>query len=192
VSLRASNQLLEVETSALRFGLQETRQFLEQEAHVRPLADDVALLHGKTEGRPAAIRIAASTSPPQDFGRYIRNLSGAQRTTGAYLAHMLDGLPANLGRFMLRTAILDRLSAPLCEAARELAIAPETVKSHVKQIFTKLGVETRAQAVSRAQSLGLLRTQPARSSNGNRFLLHVAQWAVAAASANRPAKSTNR
>jgi LuxR family maltose regulon positive regulatory protein len=44
--------------------------------------------------------------------------------------------------------------------ARELAIAPETVKSHVKHIFTKLGVEKRAQAVSRAQSLGLLRTQP--------------------------------
>jgi LuxR family maltose regulon positive regulatory protein len=45
--------------------------------------------------------------------------------------------------------------------ARELAIAPETVKSHVKHIFTTLGVEKRAHAVSRAQSLGLLSTQPA-------------------------------
>jgi LuxR family maltose regulon positive regulatory protein len=45
--------------------------------------------------------------------------------------------------------------------ARELAIAPETVKSHVKHIFTTLGVEKRAQAVSRAQSLGLLSTRPA-------------------------------
>jgi LuxR family maltose regulon positive regulatory protein len=41
------------------------------------------------------------------------------------------------------------------EIARSLAIAPETVKSHVKHIFTKLGVEKRAQAVSRAQSLSL-------------------------------------
>jgi LuxR family maltose regulon positive regulatory protein len=45
------------------------------------------------------------------------------------------------------------------EIARALAIAPETVKSHVKHIFTKLNVEKRAQAVSRAQILGLTGTQ---------------------------------
>jgi LuxR family maltose regulon positive regulatory protein len=45
------------------------------------------------------------------------------------------------------------------EIARNLAIAPETVKSHVKHIFTKLNVEKRAQAVSRAQTLGLAGTQ---------------------------------
>jgi LuxR family maltose regulon positive regulatory protein len=45
------------------------------------------------------------------------------------------------------------------EIARALDIAPETVKSHVKNIFMKLGVEKRAQAVTRAQSLGLVRTQ---------------------------------
>jgi LuxR family maltose regulon positive regulatory protein len=44
------------------------------------------------------------------------------------------------------------------EIARNLAITPETVKSHVKHIFTKLGAEKRAQAVARAQSLGLLTT----------------------------------
>jgi LuxR family transcriptional regulator, maltose regulon positive regulatory protein len=42
------------------------------------------------------------------------------------------------------------------EIARILSIAPETVKSHVKHIFIKLNVEKRAQAVSRAQSLGLV------------------------------------
>jgi LuxR family maltose regulon positive regulatory protein len=44
------------------------------------------------------------------------------------------------------------------EIARALDITPETVKSHVKNIFVKLGVEKRAQAVARAQSLGLVRT----------------------------------
>jgi len=44
------------------------------------------------------------------------------------------------------------------EIARNLAIAPETVKSHVKHIFIKLGAEKRAQAVARAQSLGLVIT----------------------------------
>jgi LuxR family transcriptional regulator, maltose regulon positive regulatory protein len=135
VSLRAANQLLEVETSALRFDLQETRQFLEQEANVSPPADDVAVLHGKTEGWPAAVRIAASASPhlPQDFGRYVRSLSAAQRTIGAYLAEMLDGLPANLGRFMLRTAILGRLSVPLCEAVTQEGASSELLASIMRR-----------------------------------------------------------
>jgi LuxR family transcriptional regulator, maltose regulon positive regulatory protein len=44
------------------------------------------------------------------------------------------------------------------EIARDLAIAPETVKSHIKNIFIKLNVERRVQAVSRAQMLGLADT----------------------------------
>ena len=40
--------------------------------------------------------------------------------------------------------------------ARTLEISPETVKSHVKHIFSKLDVATRSAAVSRAMSLGLL------------------------------------
>jgi ATP/maltotriose-dependent transcriptional regulator MalT len=40
--------------------------------------------------------------------------------------------------------------------ARRLSIAPETVKSHAKRIFWKLTVQTRAQAVYRASTLGLL------------------------------------
>jgi len=40
--------------------------------------------------------------------------------------------------------------------ARQLCIAPETVKSHAKRIFLKLTAQTRAQAVYRASALGLL------------------------------------
>jgi LuxR family maltose regulon positive regulatory protein len=42
------------------------------------------------------------------------------------------------------------------EMARQLGIAPETVKTHIKNIFLKLGVERRAQAIARAQTLGLI------------------------------------
>ena len=40
--------------------------------------------------------------------------------------------------------------------ARQLSIAPETVKSHAKSIFWKLTVQTRAEAVYRASELGLI------------------------------------
>jgi ATP/maltotriose-dependent transcriptional regulator MalT len=40
--------------------------------------------------------------------------------------------------------------------AHLLGIAPETVKTHAKSIFVKLATRTRAQAVARAESMGLL------------------------------------
>ena len=116
-SLRANNELLEIDASALRFDLQETRAFLEHEKPGSLDFADVKLLHSRTEGWPAALRIVVSTSSSaQDFAQYVRNLSSVQRPIEAYLAEMLDGLPGELISFMLRTAILDRLSAPLCEA----------------------------------------------------------------------------
>jgi LuxR family maltose regulon positive regulatory protein len=43
------------------------------------------------------------------------------------------------------------------EIARDLGVTPETIKSHVKNIFVKLAVDKRAHAVARAQALGLVR-----------------------------------
>lgn len=43
--------------------------------------------------------------------------------------------------------------------ARMLKISPETVKSHVKHIFLKLAVSTRAAAVARATLLGAFDVQ---------------------------------
>ena len=40
--------------------------------------------------------------------------------------------------------------------ARQLSIAPETVKSHAKSIFWKLTARSRAEAVYRAVALGLM------------------------------------
>jgi DNA-binding CsgD family transcriptional regulator len=45
------------------------------------------------------------------------------------------------------------------EIAREINVSPETVKSHIKNIFVKLAVERRAHAVSRAHRLGLVGDQ---------------------------------
>jgi LuxR family maltose regulon positive regulatory protein len=53
------------------------------------------------------------------------------------------------------------LTAP--EIARELYISVNTVKSHMRSLYTKLGTHTRAEAVARARALGLLAPSPLRS-----------------------------
>jgi LuxR family transcriptional regulator, maltose regulon positive regulatory protein len=116
-SLRAQNFLLEIDAPALRFDLEEIREFVEAEGPGTLGPSDVKLLRDKTSGWPAALRIVTSTSVQlnQDFTQYVRGLSGIQRSIGAYLGELLDGLPRDMVQFMLRTAILDRLCVPLCE-----------------------------------------------------------------------------
>ena len=134
-SLRAKNQLLEIDASALRFDLQEARNFVEVEKLGRLVTSDLRLLLEKTDGWPAALRILASTSNQlkQDFGQYVRSLSGTQRTIGAYLEEVLDGLPREMVQFMLRTAVLDRLCASLCEAVAGTSSSREFLGSIEKR-----------------------------------------------------------
>jgi len=133
-SLRANNQLSEIDASALRFDQQETREFLDREKPGSLELADVKVLHSRTEGWPAALRIIVSTSSSsQDFRQYVRNLSGMQRPIDTYLAEMLNGLPNDLVMFMLRTAILDRLCAPLCKAVTGVTASRALLASIEKQ-----------------------------------------------------------
>jgi LuxR family maltose regulon positive regulatory protein len=97
----------------------------------------------------------------QDLIPYVNRLEAGLQRAGQ------DRLTPNFGAPILtalsrrETGILKLIAQGLSnkEVARSLEIGPETVKSHLKSVFTKLGVERRAQAVSRAQTLGLVTTQ---------------------------------
>ncbi|MDB5609906.1 MAG: helix-turn-helix transcriptional regulator [Bradyrhizobium sp.] len=97
----------------------------------------------------------------QDLIPYINRLEAGLQRAGQ------DRLTPNFGAPILtalsrrETGILTLIAEGLSnkEIARSLDIGPETVKSHLKSVFTKLGVERRAQAVSRAQTLGLVTTR---------------------------------
>jgi LuxR family transcriptional regulator, maltose regulon positive regulatory protein len=116
-SLRAQNLLLEIDAAALRFDLDEIQEFVEAGGLTTLSPSELKLLRDKMDGWPAALRIVTSTSVQLnlDFAQYVRDLSGVQRSIGAYLGELLDGFPRDMVQFMLRTAILDRLCVPLCE-----------------------------------------------------------------------------
>jgi len=65
-------------------------------------------------------------------------------------------LPKSLSKRELEVLQLLAYGASNQEIAQALVIAIDTVKRHVKQILSKLGVENRFQAAKQAQALGLL------------------------------------
>lgn len=142
-SLRAQNQLLEIDALNLRFDLKETQRFFEVERRDSLSPSDLRVLHERTDGWPAALRIMASTPVGSNFGQYVRNLSGTQHTIGAYLEEVLGGLPREMVQFMLRTAVLDRLCVSLCEAVTGTSSSREFLSSIDKRqlLFMRLDQE---------------------------------------------------
>ncbi len=72
-----------------------------------------------------------------------------------------DGNPAAreaLGLSPRELEVLDKLAAGHSnkEIARALEVSPNTVKTHLAQLYAKLGARRRTDAVQRARGLGLL------------------------------------
>lgn len=122
-NLRARNDLLEIDASTLRFNFDETRSFVEHECPGGLRAACVKSLFANTEGWAAALRISASVLSRDECKPdwNVSAPSGASRPFAAYLEDILRRLPATMVEFMLRTLILDRLTASLCEAVTGIA-----------------------------------------------------------------------
>jgi hypothetical protein len=77
--------------------------------------------------------------------------------------HSLDTGNAAAGPGAARPARASRTNLTAPEIARELSVSPNTVRTHIKNLYAKLGTHHRAEAVERARALGLL--APARTSH---------------------------
>jgi LuxR family maltose regulon positive regulatory protein len=125
----------------------------------QPLDLVLALIHhahalqaaGRRDEAAAAIAEAATTidSCP-DPGRLRQRLEASERVS---VAHPREGDLS--GRELM---VLRMLKGSLSERdiGRELYLSHNTIHSHTKSIYRKLGVSSRTQAVQRALSLGLL------------------------------------
>jgi LuxR family transcriptional regulator, maltose regulon positive regulatory protein len=140
--LRAQNQLFEVDATELRFDLSETDRLLSL-AHKVVSPSDVERLHSMTGGWPAALRLATSTSSHTGGGlaSYLRSRIGLSPEINDYIEDLIGTLPAALVSFMLRTSILDRFNASLCDAVTNTRSSQELLVSVRKSqlLMTRLG-----------------------------------------------------
>lgn len=137
--LRGRGLLTELRESDLRFSQDEAAQFINKVIGLEVSADDLSALNARTEGWIAGLQMAAvslqsrghaddSTDTISDF---VAAFTGSNRFILDYLVEeVLQSQPENIQTFLLHTAVLDRLTAPLCDGV--LGHSDETVQENVE------------------------------------------------------------
>lgn len=119
--LRARGQVTEIRAEDLRFTAVEVAHFLNEVMALQLSPQQVAALEAHTEGWIVGLQLAAlSMQGQEDTAAFIDTFSGSHRYILDYLtAEVLAQQPEAVQRFLLQTAILNRLSGPLCNALTE-------------------------------------------------------------------------
>lgn len=119
--LRVRGQLTELRQDDLRFGLDEARAFLNQTMSLQLSAPSIAALDARTEGWIAGLQLAAiSLRGRHDQEGFIAAFSGCHQFVQEYLLdEVLRQQSDSVQAFLLRTSMLDRLCARLCDAVLE-------------------------------------------------------------------------
>jgi LuxR family maltose regulon positive regulatory protein len=132
--LRGRGQLTELRQADLRFTPDKATEFLSRVSGLELSMDDAATLASRTEGWIAGLQMAAlalrslgsprsplSAQGRKDVTGFIQALSGSDRYILDYLVEeVLQRQPDGIQTFLLQTAILDRLTGPLCDAVLDL------------------------------------------------------------------------
>jgi LuxR family maltose regulon positive regulatory protein len=117
--LRAEGRVLGIGPEDLAMDQREAGALLENaELGVDPV--DVGELVERTEGWPVALQLAASSwARHRHRARAVVPPAGDRFLIDYLQVVVLSRLPSTLVRFLLRCAVLDRLSGPLCDAVLE-------------------------------------------------------------------------
>jgi LuxR family maltose regulon positive regulatory protein len=128
--LRAQGMVAEVGVAELAMDQEESRALLD--ATGARLSDtDMAELVGRAEGWPVGLYLAALASragSPRPSAGFA--FTGDDRFVADYLrSELLAQLPAEQVRFLTRTAVLERLSGPLCDAVLDTEGSGQLLRS---------------------------------------------------------------
>jgi LuxR family maltose regulon positive regulatory protein len=137
---RARGQMIELRAVDLRFTVSEAAEFLNQMMGLGLEEGDVDLLARRTEGWIAGLQLAAiSMQGRGDSAGFIASFSGSHRYVLDYLIEeVLEQQPAGIQAFLLHTAVLERLTASLCDAVRFGASGPPTEEDGAQAILERL------------------------------------------------------
>ena len=116
--LRARSEMLEIRQADLRFTDQEASDFLSHTMGLKISPSDVARISRRIEGWIAGLQMAAlSIQHTNDLSGFISTFMGRDQYILEYLLEEILGKQSpEIRQFLLFTSILDRLTAPLCDA----------------------------------------------------------------------------
>jgi LuxR family maltose regulon positive regulatory protein len=116
--LRARGLLFELRADDLRLTPDEAAMFLRQTFGLALSEQEISALEARTEGWIAGLQLAALAMRGQhDIAGFVAAFTGSNRYILDYLAEeVLRREPAHTQDFLLETAVLERLSGPLCRA----------------------------------------------------------------------------
>jgi LuxR family maltose regulon positive regulatory protein len=114
--LRGRGTVTEIRADDLRFTDEEAAALLRGEQATLS-TEDVTSLNAHTEGWAVGLKLAALSLPQSEGMRsFIDSFTGSQRYVADYLVEeVLRRQPDQTRDFLLKTSVLDKLTAPLCD-----------------------------------------------------------------------------
>jgi LuxR family transcriptional regulator, maltose regulon positive regulatory protein len=128
--LRATGEVADIGLPEMRFSRSETGALVSAVAGVTLDGPDLSALHERTEGWPAGVYLAALAlrGHPSPH-RFIGQFSGNHRFIADFLAEeVLNRQDPDVRQFLLRTSILDRFTASLCDAVTGRANSAQLIE----------------------------------------------------------------
>ena len=118
---RARQQMQEVRTDQLRCTLEETRAFFQEVISIGLADETIDLVTARTEGWLVGLQLLGlSLTELANPATLLKEVSGDQRYILDYLTEVvLQRQPPEVQTFLLSTSILERLTAPLCDAVMQ-------------------------------------------------------------------------